>query len=1372
MNPTSLLRRAGRRLLFSLGLAGLLSSLHAGSVMFNYTLPAAATTSAGVFAADGTLLRTLWSNQSDPAGANSAIWNGLDDNGHPLAAGAYTVKVLHSQIGYTWQGTLGNTSTAQTGLTVRRAYYPIHDLAITGTNMLFSVGYNEVGPVFHRSGTATPNSVDSWGPADYQRSFELVATDGNRMYLANRSNRSGFNTFIAAFNLSDNSHATFSSGSSDGGIWTSVIDKTSGPDNTPPTGLAVQPTAGHLFVAHEALDEVRAFNKTTGASVSTTAITAPGKLAVTTDNTGLWVICTESGSRVVRRYSVDSSGNLSATTAVITGLSAPLALAVSPDNNTLLVADGGTSQQVKAFANVSSGTPSALWTLGQAGGYNATNGPDVANDKFYFMLNNQGYAVKGTYLAFQSDGSFWVGDPGNERSLRFSAGRVYLDRIMYLSHNYVSTTSVGEPARVFARGWLEFTVDYSQPVTQGWTLVRNWAAGMPEYDVTLQDKNGLHTVVKMSNGRTYGVANTKIGSTETSNLYELTSTGLRFCQTLGNKRLHDDGSLRWATETNSALMTYYRQAHSGFDGSNNPTWSAQTTLATTPITSHGPKTNTGGRGAKNVLHPSTSTGLMIVADGRGDGSYNFHLGAIAEGGAGFKWMTARGARYFDGHGSVGAYSWYPCNNAYVWNRHILLGCHGEGYVNPMQNTEQAGQFLHYWDNGLMIGQFGSPFNLPFNSTAVGVVAGQAGNAFCPAFASVGSDLYLWVNDEFGASGLHRWKINNPSTVAEITTSVNLPVGSNGGGLTGEFFSGTNFDTLVTVGNDASVNFNWGAGSPGAGIPTDNFSVRWSGLVEPLYTETYTFTVAKEDNARLWINGTLVADGWTTTGASVSGTFAMTAGQRCTLLLEYRETTGNASVSLKWQSTSQALQVIPYQQLFPSEIHAYNQGGATVGRFMTDPQGIPVYSIATTSTAITTTGLYDPAPQSVLQNARTGGVDFGLLDLEPFTNYRVRAQLAEISYTQGVGQRVFKAFAPATYPNPTVDILTGIDIFASAGGGYKAVTKEFVMTTDNAGHLRLGFTSGPGAPLVNAVEVFRDTTTTAAAYGTVGTGNGLKGEYFSDITLTTLAATRIDPEINFVWTGLSPAAGVPNANYSVRWTGKLLTAEAGTYTFFLNHDNGGRLWVNGTLLIDQWGTTGNHSATITLGASTQYDIKIEYHQTTGAGNVLLSWRRPTLGSPHATEIVPRSQLYTDYTPPAPVEVIVDNTDATGVTLTGAWVTSTGSGTMGTFYGINHCHDFNALKGSKNVRFTPTLPSAGTYEVFVRWTTDASRATNVPLSITHSGGTANFAVNQQLNGGAWVSFGTYTFTAGTAGYVVISNTGTTGFVDADAVRFVKP
>lgn len=136
-------------------------------------------------------------------------------------------------------------------------------------------------------------------------------------------------------------------------------------------------------------------------------------------------------------------------------------------------------------------------------------------------------------------------------------------------------------------------------------------------------------------------------------------------------------------------------------------------------------------------------------------------------------------------------------------------------------------------------------------------------------------------------------------------------------------------------------------------------------------------------------------------------------------------------------------------------------------------------------------------------------------------------------------------------------------------------------------------------------------------------------------------------------------------------------------------------------------------------------------------------------------------------PHPENLIVDNTLAT---LTGSWTTSTGA--TGQFYGANYRHDGNAGKGTKTARFTPSIPKTGTYQVYANWTVVAGLVypTNVPYTITHAGGTTNLAVNQSDNGGEWNLVGTYTFNEGTSGNVLISTTGTTGYVIADAIRFV--
>lgn len=132
-----------------------------------------------------------------------------------------------------------------------------------------------------------------------------------------------------------------------------------------------------------------------------------------------------------------------------------------------------------------------------------------------------------------------------------------------------------------------------------------------------------------------------------------------------------------------------------------------------------------------------------------------------------------------------------------------------------------------------------------------------------------------------------------------------------------------------------------------------------------------------------------------------------------------------------------------------------------------------------------------------------------------------------------------------------------------------------------------------------------------------------------------------------------------------------------------------------------------------------------------------------------------------------EIIVNNTDSSGVTITGDWTASTY--TAG-YYDTDYLHDGNVGKGAKSVRFTPTISTAGSYDVFMIWTSATNRATNVPVDIVSASGTTTLLLDQTVNGGQWVSLGAYDFDSGTTGSVLVRTTGTNGFVIADAVGFV--
>ena len=148
--------------------------------------------------------------------------------------------------------------------------------------------------------------------------------------------------------------------------------------------------------------------------------------------------------------------------------------------------------------------------------------------------------------------------------------------------------------------------------------------------------------------------------------------------------------------------------------------------------------------------------------------------------------------------------------------------------------------------------------------------------------------------------------------------------------------------------------------------------------------------------------------------------------------------------------------------------------------------------------------------------------------------------------------------------------------------------------------------------------------------------------------------------------------------------------------------------------------------------------------------------------HAAELQARMGI----APPPPFVTIVDNAATNGVAIVGAWTSSTyNTG----YYGTNYLHDGNTNKGTKSIRFTPTLPWRADYRVYLRWTEGSNRATNAPVDIVSLAGTNTVYVNQTTNGSTWVLLGKYPFALGSAGSVLVRNGGTSAFVIADAVAF---
>jgi beta-glucosidase len=121
--------------------------------------------------------------------------------------------------------------------------------------------------------------------------------------------------------------------------------------------------------------------------------------------------------------------------------------------------------------------------------------------------------------------------------------------------------------------------------------------------------------------------------------------------------------------------------------------------------------------------------------------------------------------------------------------------------------------------------------------------------------------------------------------------------------------------------------------------------------------------------------------------------------------------------------------------------------------------------------------------------------------------------------------------------------------------------------------------------------------------------GLKAEYFANTELTgSPLMTRIDKQVDFDFSGVSPAKGIGPQNFSVRWTGSITPRQSGPYQLAFTGDDGYRVWLDGKLLFEDWGTHGpsTKSAEVEFEKGHSYAIRLEYFQAGGGAVAKFSW----------------------------------------------------------------------------------------------------------------------------------------------------------------------
>lgn len=355
----------------------------------------------------------------------------------------------------------------------------------------------------------------------------------------------------------------------------------------------------------------------------------------------------------------------------------------------------------------------------------------------------------------------------------------------------------------------------------------------------------------------------------------------------------------------------------------------------------------------------------------------------------------------------------------------------------------------------------------------------------------------------------------------------------------------------------AIDHDWGLVAPGAGVPPDNFSARWTG--SPIISEdgTYRLTLTVDDGARLWVEGELVLDDWREAARrEVSVEVALAAGAR-PMRLEFFDREYEAVAKLRWE------RVGPYP---------YWQGEYWANDSL------------------------NGAPALTRQETR---LDFAWGNGSPAAEIPADHFSARWTRTSDFGAGAYR-FRVTVDDGARLWVDDQLVVDAWAGGAVREVTGE------------VGLAAGPHTVRVEFVEYIVEARL-AVRWEKIPALSfaDWKAEYWANPHLQgTPALVRNDRQPGRDWGQGAPAAGLPEDNFSIRWT-RALTLEAGLYRFRVVADDGVRVRVGNLVVIDEWhpndGTTAYQAEVMLSGPQV---IVIEYYDSAFAARLDVQWERLT------------------------------------------------------------------------------------------------------------------------------------------------------------------
>lgn len=189
---------------------------------------------------------------------------------------------------------------------------------------------------------------------------------------------------------------------------------------------------------------------------------------------------------------------------------------------------------------------------------------------------------------------------------------------------------------------------------------------------------------------------------------------------------------------------------------------------------------------------------------------------------------------------------------------------------------------------------------------------------------------FWLNNQFNIDIISAQVFSASTTMpnpSPSATPIPLPVNN---AYSGQYFSNRTLSGTPTfTRNDSEINFTWNHLGPVNNFPVDNFSVRWTKVVN-LNAGTYRFTTTADDGVRVFVDGVKVIDGWKDQGATTYTKDVSLGTDNHNLVVEYYENGGGSVMRFSYNQISTATStpapsVIPTPTPIPTPVPTNNPG---------------------------------------------------------------------------------------------------------------------------------------------------------------------------------------------------------------------------------------------------------------------------------------------------------------------------------------------------------------------------------------------------------------------------------------------------------------